>query len=258
MPILRSYGAKPSPFDPRDFRYSRLSTPQARPSKGSAAKPGEPVFNQGDEGSCVINAMAGAIEHLIPGFVLSRSYSYYKTRVAQHDVHQDDGCDPRTALETLRKHGSPPEKDWAYDGLEPDKSKFFAKVPPHNVNLEAKKLVLEEYQALGQTAGMLNDILDCIGNKGLPVMIGIAVYSSFEGDTVAQTGKVPLPGRNEQMLGYHETLAEEYDDASRLIKVRNSWDRDWGDGGYFYLPYDYASNIKLLTDANVVIGAKLS
>ncbi len=26
--------------------------------------------------------------------------------------------------------------------------------------------------------------------------------------------------------------------------VRNSWGSDWGDGGYCYIPYDYAANEK--------------
>lgn len=257
MPLLRSYGAKPSPFKKEDYKYARVTAPHVRPAHASAARDGEPVFSQGDEGSCVINALAGAVEHLVPGFIGSRSFGYYKTRVKAHDVHSDDGCDPRTALDAIRHAGLPPEAHWPYDGLAPNQSKMFAKPPTTKVNREAKKLVLEEYVALGQTAGMLNDICDCIANRGLPVMIGIAVYPSFESGEVARTGKVPMPGSDEQLIGFHEMLAEEYDDNVRLIKVRNSWDRDFGDGGYVYLSYDFASNPRLLTDANAITKAHL-
>lgn len=257
MPILGVYGAKPSPFKATDYKYARVTAPHRRPSHANVGRPGDPVYNQMEEGSCVINAMSGAVEHLIPGFNLSRSFAYYKTRVKQHDVHSDDGCDPRTALDAVRHAGAPHESEWPYDGLPPEESKYFAKPPPTKINKIARKLMIDEYQALGQTAGILNDMLDCIGNTKLPVMIGIAVYESFESEAVARSGKVPLPGVNEQLLGYHEMLAEAYDDDSHMIRVRNSWDRDWGDGGYCYLPYEYASNIKLLTDANVIMKAHL-
>lgn len=258
MPVLGVYGAKPSPFDHRDFKYARVTAPAKRPPSASVRKSGEPIFNQLNEGSCVINAGVAAIEHLVPGFIGSRSYGYYKTRVLQHDVHEDDGCDPRTALKAFQKNGLPPESAWAYDGLAPAESPMFAKPPPHKINLMAKRLVIGSYQALGQTAGMLNDICDCIANAKLPVMIGIAVFESFESATVARNGKVPLPQTNEALLGYHELLAEAYDDDSKLLMIRNSWDSDWGDHGYAYLPYAYASNAKLLTDANVITSAKLA
>lgn len=257
MPIRRAYGAKPSPFDPRDFKYSRLATPAARPSSASVQKPDEPVLDQGQEGSCVLNAAAGAIEHLVTGFIASRSFTYYETRKAQGDIKDDSGSDPRTALEAIRKLGAPPEKDWPYDGLDPSVSKTFKKRPSAKILTEAKKLTGLTYQALGQTAGMLNDICDCIANAKLPVMIGIAVYDSFESNAVAANGHVPLPKHTEQLLGYHEILAEGYDDKAKLLKCRNSWNIDWGDGGYFYLPYAYASNIKLLTDANAVTAVHL-
>jgi hypothetical protein len=257
MPILRRYGAKPSPFKSTDYKYARVAAPHQRPSNASVRKPGEPMLNQLYEGSCVINTIVAAIEHLIPGFLGSRSFGYYKTRVKQHDVHSDDGCDPRIALDAIRHSGLPPETRWPYDGLEPDKSKYFAKPPPTRINREARKLVLDEYQALGQTAGMLNDICDCIAFTKLPVMIGVAVYESFESDAAARTGKIPLPRPGEQLIGYHEILAEDYRDDTKEIRARNWWDTDFGDGGYIYFPYDYASNPKLLTDSNVVMRAHL-
>lgn len=258
MPLRRAYGGKPSPFDPRDFKYARLATPAHLPSSASVQRPGEPVLDQGQEGSCVFNAMAGAVEHLIPGFLASRSFTYYEYRASIHQTKQDTGADPRAALEVLRKLGAPAEKDWSYDGLDPSTSKMFRKRPTTKVKTEAKKLTGVVYQALGQVSGILNDIRDCIAVTQLPVMIGIAVYDSFESQEVAKSGHVPMPKASESLLGYHEILAEAYDDRSKLLKCRNSWNTDWGDGGYFYLPYTYASNIKLLTDANVLTAAQLS
>ncbi len=38
-------------------------------------------------------------------------------------------------------------------------------------------------------------------------------------------------------MGGHAALAVGYDDASRTVAVRNSFGPDWGQGGYFTMPY---------------------
>jgi C1A family cysteine protease len=264
MPMRGSYGAKPKPFDELDFHYSRLGSPALLPKSGKIDRQSKIILDQNEEGSCVINTEAEVIEYLvrllcgIPDFYLSRSFAYRETRLAQHDLHSDDGCDPRTALNALRKHGAPPETDWPYDGLPPDSSKYFAATPTRTVYKEAHKLTGIEYINLGQTGGLLNDIRDCIANRKLPGMLSIAVWSSFEGEAAASNGKIPVPNsRTEQLLGYHEMSFWEYDDGARLLKCLNHWRADWGDGGFCYLPYDYVSNLQLTTDATAVTKAKL-
>jgi len=80
--------------------------------------------------------------------------------------------------------------------------------------------------------------------EGYPAVIGINVYESFESDQVAKTGIVPLPKRGEQLLGGHAILAVGYKDDTKIkgqgvVICRNSWGENWGDKGYFYLPYSY-------------------
>ena len=43
-------------------------------------------------------------------------------------------------------------------------------------------------------------------------------------------------------------MAVGYDDAIQRFRVRNSWGADWGDGGYFTIPYIYLSNPGLASD----------
>jgi C1A family cysteine protease len=70
-------------------------------------------------------------------------------------------------------------------------------------------------------------------------VFGITLFPSFESDSVAATGQVPMPLLNEQPIGGHAVLVSGYNQVTRRFKVRNSWGADWGDRGYFYLPYDY-------------------
>jgi C1A family cysteine protease len=49
-----------------------------------------------------------------------------------------------------------------------------------------------------------------------------------------------MPGPREQVLGGHAVLGVGYDDSQKRFWVRNSWDTDWGQQGYFTMPYDSA------------------
>jgi C1A family cysteine protease len=96
-----------------------------------------------------------------------------------------------------------------------------------------------------------NILIPASANKGAPVLIGIEVYESFESDFVTQTGAVPMPEKGEEYYGGHAVLVVGFCDADVADKtklfpgskgyliVRNSWGPDWGDHGYFYLPYEY-------------------
>lgn len=81
----------------------------------------------------------------------------------------------------------------------------------------------------------------------LPVIIGVSVYESFEGDDVGMNGDVPMPSTSEKLLGGHAMLVCGYDDAAQYFTVRNQWGM-WGDHGYLYLPYAYLSNPQLSGD----------
>ena len=63
-----------------------------------------------------------------------------------------------------------------------------------------------------------------------------------------QNGKVPLPGKDELSIGGHAVLATGYDDRRQHFIVMNSWSAAWGDKGYFYLPYAYATSDGLADD----------
>ena len=86
-------------------------------------------------------------------------------------------------------------------------------------------------------------------SKANPFVVGIVVYESFESDTVAKSGYVPMPNvTSEAMLGGHAVLCVGYNDIKKVWIMRNSWGTSWGDRGYFYLPYAYLLDNTLTSD----------
>jgi DNA modification methylase len=47
-----------------------------------------------------------------------------------------------------------------------------------------------------------------------------------------------MPGGEENLLGGHAVAAVGYLEAERMFVIRNSWGGEWGDGGYFKMPYE--------------------
>jgi C1A family cysteine protease len=50
------------------------------------------------------------------------------------------------------------------------------------------------------------------------------------------------------MIGGHAVMAVGYDDEKKHFIIQNSWGTEWGDKGFFYMPYDYAANSDLAAD----------
>ena len=94
----------------------------------------------------------------------------------------------------------------------------------------------------------LPSIQSCLAS-GLPIVVAIQIYESFESDSVAKTGMVPMPDtKTEKLEGGHAVCIVGYQNHNKTFIMRNSWSCDWGDKGYFYLPYDYILNKNFTSD----------
>ncbi|MGD0236095.1 MAG: C1 family peptidase [Syntrophorhabdales bacterium] len=200
------------------------------------------VADQGNLGSCTANALAGAMEFLMlkdqkPYADLSRLFIYYNERVIEGTVDQDSGAMIRDGIKTLADQGVCTEALWPYDI-----SRFTVK-PTDACYQEALKYKVTLYARLN----VIDEMRTCLAD-GFPFVFGFTVYESFESQDVANTGVVPMPGTNEQVLGGHAVVGVGYDDSQKRFIVRNSWGNAWGMKGYFTIPYDYLANRDLSDD----------
>jgi C1A family cysteine protease len=237
------YGWLPDLPDQRDFMYAAIAPRIARlPQKIDLRRKCPPVENQGQLGSCTANALVGALEFLelkdgAPFIDLSRLFVYYNERAIEGTVDQDSGAFLRDGIESLVRQGVCPEKEWPY------RISAFPKKPTPACYADAKKHEITSYHRISTSYEMRT----CLAG-GFPFVFGFTVYSSFESAAVARSGVLNMPTRNETVVGGHAVMAVGYDDTQQRFIVRNSWGTDWGQKGYFTIPYDYLQSRNLSDD----------
>ena len=237
------YGWNPDLPDHRDLY--KAHKPMACPPKVDLRTTGflPPIWDQGSLGSCVAHATAAAYEFILgkdkePDWMPSRLFIYYNARVLENSVASDDGCQIRDAVKQLNSLGACHEDIWPYQI-----PKFPIK-PLAKCYAQAKKDQVIQYSRILQTE---QELEACLAG-GYPICCGISLYESFETPAAAQVGLIPMPNLTERALGGHAVLVVGYDHIRRLFIMRNSWGEDWGDKGYFYLPYDYLLKPSLADD----------
>jgi len=197
-----------------------------------------PIYDQGQLGSCTANALCGAVQYEKMSLQGSRLFVYYNERMLENTIPYDAGAYLSDGVKTLQKYGVCPESEWPYDITK------FAVKPPQKCYTDALLNTATKVANIQNTlSAMKNSLIN-----GFPFVVGIAVYTSFESQAVANTGIVPMPKPRERLLGGHAVMCVGYDDSKQLWIMRNSWGTNWGDKGYFYLPYAYLTNSSYSSD----------
>lgn len=241
----RWYGWLPDLPDHRDLRYrAPLAMLGPLPRAVDLRRRCPPVYNQGSLGSCTANAIAAALEFdqmrqkQADAFVPSRLFIYYNGRVIENSVAEDSGAMIRDAIKAVARQGAPHERLWPYV------IKQFRRKPSAAAYKDARRHSAVLYQRLQKD---LQQLRGCLAS-GFPFTFGFSVYSSFESDEVARTGRVPMPARKEKLLGGHAVVAVGYDHVKKRFIVRNSWGAGWGVKGYCTMPYEYLLDENLSDD----------
>ena len=211
-----------------------------------------PIENQDTLGACTGHGIAGIMEWLENKtgwtenkegnkfFRISRLFVYYNERKMEGTIDQDAGASIADGISSGQTIGYANECLWPY--VESN----FTVEPPQ----EAYHDAMNHRIASTQGIATVDDMINCLAT-GFPFVVGISVYDSFESETVAQTGVVPMPDTStENLLGGHCIGVFGFDKLKQVFICRNSWGPNWGDKGYFYLPYQYLA--QLSSDAHKV------
>lgn len=252
------YNWLPDLPDQRDFLFAaKVVAPRKLPASIDLRPKCSPVVNQGKIGSCTGNSLAGMLEYLQLQALndkiddkkqnrvltpeqfekISRLFIYYNERWIEGTTDHDGGAMLRDGIKALHQWGCCKETTWKYSAanvLKKPSAPAYKQALPHLISSYFRIESLQEMKT-------------CLAD-GFPFVFGFSVYESFESPDVARSGIMPMPDSDERLLGGHAVMAAGYNDKAGGILVRNSWGTDWGQKGYFWMPYEYITHPRLAQD----------
>lgn len=231
--------------DPRDYMlYSPFMMPQAEKQPvADLRKYVMRIYQQEKSDSCTANALCSAFGLILKkqeltlgqGFVYfnpSRLFLYYNTRKYAKSQDEDNGASLRNSIKALNRRGVCAESDWPYDLT------MSHIEPPQCCYRSAKDNNLSKYERLRQD---MDQFRACLSEE-CPFVFGFKLFYSFNNSNNKRHGLMPMPTdeeRAKEQKCFHAVVAVGYNDFKGHIIVLNSWGKIWGDGGYFYMPYDF-------------------
>lgn len=233
--------------DPSMPGIAIMANKKGQPSKVDLRAYASPIRNQGNMGSCTAFAGTGLMEIVrnIQGAKaagkkvkhFSPLFFYYAERKQMQDsgdspkaTKNDTGASSGLAALTATKIGCVPEEMAPYrDG----KAGIAFDATPAMYDA-AKQYTFGTKKRINTIQGMKA----ALASKH-PFVLGIVLYKSQMTKAVAASGELPIPAKGDDVVGGHAVCCVGYDDAKQAFIVRNSWGSDWGQGGYFYMPYEF-------------------
>lgn len=214
-----------------------------RPEKVDLRSQFPPVYNQGATNACVGFASVGGLGEFYArkrgwNQTFSKRFLWNMGRQMEGTLDQNVGMMLTDGQKILDNYGMLPDAAFPFPVLDPQQDpetfeKLLTERPGPQLINEAKKYRFSQgWKTVDSVSAMRTQLA-----KGKPVVFGIAVFESI-GQT-GPDGMIPMPGANDQFLGGHAVVAVGYDNARRVIILRNSWGPNWGENGYGYLPYDF-------------------
>jgi C1A family cysteine protease len=240
-------GCVKSKIDTRDFKFHLRFNMRINLPDHIELKCIPDALDQGDLGSCTANASSNALRFCLKkdneiDFQPSRLYIYYFSRLIENSVDNDSGCEIRDVLKAIHTYGACSEDIWPYDITK------FKDLPNANcVRLGKNHTCGFTYLSVNQT---LFDIKNAL-YKGFPIIFGLYIYQSFPVDL----GHVPMPDvSSETLSGGHCMIIIGCDDKLQIFIVQNSWGKEAGVNGCFFIPYSYLLDSELAFDFWTIVN----
>ena len=227
--LLQSEAMGRDTSDSRDysFRPSQKEEP-FEPSAIDLSPQVSTVFRQGLH-DCTVHTVAAALMFLQPDHMPSRRFLYFNMRRLQGTAKTDTGGSLRGALKALRKWGCVEESVYPYDLGLPWKPDWSTR-PSEGIYSQASFFPMR-YEAVGRKR------LRVALAEGLPVMFAFQVPYDFMRLPMAKTGEM-LWGKPMMRAG-HTVLLVGLDDETETATALNSFGPQWGQHGFFKMPYKY-------------------
>jgi len=237
--------------DPNDYLYPPDSERVRKrvPERVDLRRLCPPVQDQGRLGTCTAHAVAAAVHyehrlHKKRAIRPSRLFIYYNERPIAHEKRLKPTVNLRDALKVVAKHGACPEALHPYS----EQPRAIIRKPlPHAYKAAAKHRIAEYYRISHQSRTpqeFLHLLKSCLADRH-PFVFGFRMHPSFKPPITYgwEGGIMPIPRkRNDRGHGGHAVMAVGYDDRKQAVLARNSWGKEFGIKGYFWVPYSLISD----------------
>lgn len=216
-------GFVPSPADPRDFRMV-MGAGKSLPEEWMPERETE-VHDQGQINSCAAHALASCLEEKL-GDKVSFGW-YYGDR--RHTDHKGEGLIARDLLKTAQKDGVPLLPKFPHDDeMQVIMQKFEA---------EAARLLPEAQTRRIGTYTRLYSADECRRAmfEGKAVLLGLYLFDNFK-EVSRENPVMPVPPESDHLDAIGGHMVRAYGWKKGALRARNSWGKDWGEDGNFYIP----------------------
>lgn len=218
---------------------AHLFRAQARTTSGTDHDiPNEPaVFDQLDIGSCVLNALVGALLIVLavggqPTTMLARLFLYWLCRLQQGTLNEDSGTYVALACDRAMQIGVCEERLWPYDdahflanygtAVYPSPECF----PEASDNRPTGWFLVDDQDDAQRLANFETAV-----RADHPVIFGLQVDSKIQS---YQAGEILTQPNPSDIIGGHAMVivGVHFPQGRRIWRIRNSWGPDYGASGH--------------------------
>lgn len=211
------------------------------------------IFDQGSAPYCVGNGWAGAVRDCVQRNgnaspqAGSRLWLMYFMHAIEGDISGFDGAIVGDGAEVLERLGLPPETVLPYTDANPNPSMT---KPSAEAVREAfdQKAPFDYGRIMSTGTARVDDVLRALstagrGGKPCPVVFGSNVSNAFASNQLPPGFLVDTPDPSDIDGGHCERIVRAVFDpgveGGVKFRVVNSWSKDWGDGGMWWMTPKY-------------------